>query len=108
VEAVITIQSKELDIRGIGGIKASAIATPTIISGIAVVMLIHQLFQAKTATITSVGHSTVLDYISGVISIDPLISPGGTFEHTFKEARNYDYFCRLHPWMIGQLIVEPK
>ena len=37
-----------------------------------------------------------------------LISPGGTFEHTFKEARNYDYFCRLHPWMIGQLIVEPK
>jgi plastocyanin len=38
----------------------------------------------------------------------PLISPSGTFEHTFKEARNYDYFCRLHPWMIGQLIVEPK
>jgi len=47
VEAVITIQSKELDIRGIGGIKAPAIATPTIISVIAVVMLIHQLFQAK-------------------------------------------------------------
>jgi hypothetical protein len=47
VEVVITIQSKELDIRGIGGIKASAIATPTIISVIAVVMLIHQLFQAK-------------------------------------------------------------
>jgi hypothetical protein len=47
VEAVITIQSKELDIRGTGGIKASAIGTPTIISGIAVVMLIHQLFQVK-------------------------------------------------------------
>jgi hypothetical protein len=61
VEAVITIQSKELDIRDIGGIKASAIATPTIISGIAVVMLVHQRIPSKTATITSIGHSTVFD-----------------------------------------------
>ena len=69
MEAVITIQSKELDIRGIGGIKAPAITTPTIISNSSSYAN-PPAIPSKTATITSIGHSTVLDYISSVISID--------------------------------------
>lgn len=31
---------------------------------------------------------------------------GKTFEHTFEEAGEYDYFCIVHPWMTGKIIVE--
>jgi plastocyanin len=30
----------------------------------------------------------------------------GTFSHTFSEAGQYDYFCIVHPWMTGKVIVE--
>jgi len=29
-----------------------------------------------------------------------------TFEHTFDEAGTYDYFCMVHPWMIGTVQVN--
>ena len=28
-----------------------------------------------------------------------------TFEHTFDEPGSYDYFCIVHPWMIGNISV---
>jgi len=43
------------------------------------------------------GHDGVFD--SG------LFMSGSTFEFTFDEARTYDYFCMVHPWMTGQVIV---
>ncbi len=35
-----------------------------------------------------------------------LIPPGGTFEYTFETAGSYDYFCIVHPWMIGLVTVN--
>jgi len=29
-----------------------------------------------------------------------------TFEQTFSESGNYDYFCMVHPWMVGQIQVN--
>ncbi len=34
-----------------------------------------------------------------------IIMSGDTFSHTFTEAGNYQYFCTIHPWMIGTVIV---
>lgn len=34
-----------------------------------------------------------------------IIQPGKTFEFTFSNAGAYNYFCTIHPWMIGQVIV---
>jgi plastocyanin len=31
---------------------------------------------------------------------------GSTFEFTFAEAGTYEYFCVVHPWMTGTIIVE--
>ncbi len=36
---------------------------------------------------------------SGIIMSDD------TFSHTFTEVGNYQYFCTIHPWMTGTVIV---
>lgn len=34
------------------------------------------------------------------------LDPNGSFTFIFKNDGTYDYFCTLHPWMKGQVIVE--
>lgn len=34
-----------------------------------------------------------------------LIKPGDTFKHTFTSAGTTSYFCTVHPWMTGKIIV---
>jgi len=35
-----------------------------------------------------------------------IFSAGESFEHTFNAIGTYDYFCIVHPWMEGTVIVE--
>ena len=35
-----------------------------------------------------------------------LIMGGASFENTFDEAGSYDYFCMVHPWMVGNIQVN--
>ena len=42
---------------------------------------------------------------SGVFD-SSLIMGGASFEHTFDEAGSYDYFCMVHPWMVGNIQVN--
>lgn len=35
-----------------------------------------------------------------------LFLAGSTFSHTFEEAGEFPYFCQVHPWMAGTVIVE--
>ncbi len=41
----------------------------------------------------------------GVFDSD-ILSAGDTYEYTFLDAGNYDYYCILHPWMVGTVNVE--
>jgi len=34
-----------------------------------------------------------------------LFMGGDTFSHTFTESGEYQYFCQIHPWMTGTVIV---
>lgn len=36
------------------------------------------------------------------------LDPGQLFTITFDEAGSFDYFCTLHPWMKGIVIVEDR
>ncbi len=36
-----------------------------------------------------------------------IISPGVKFSHTFTEIKTFDYFCIVHPWQSGTVIVKP-
>ncbi len=42
---------------------------------------------------------------SGVFD-SSLIMGGASFENTFDEVGRYDYFCMVHPWMTGLIIVQ--
>ncbi len=35
-----------------------------------------------------------------------LIMAGSSFSHVFEEAGSYDYFCMVHPWMAGMVMVS--
>ena len=36
-----------------------------------------------------------------------LIMAGDSFSHTFSQQGTFDYFCKLHPWASGQVVVGP-
>ena len=42
---------------------------------------------------------------SGVFD-SSLFMAGNTFSHTFEKSGEYPYFCMVHPWMTGTVIVE--
>ena len=35
-----------------------------------------------------------------------LVMAGSSFSHVFAEAGSYDYFCMVHPWMQGMVMVS--
>ena len=35
-----------------------------------------------------------------------MMNPGQSWSYTFDEAGSYDYYCMVHPWMVGTVIVE--
>ena len=60
--------------------------------------------NADTAAHTVTGGSPA-DGPSGVFD-SSLIMGGASFENTFDEAGSYDYFCMVHPWMVGDIQVN--
>ena len=54
-------------------------------------------------TITS---GKVNDNNAGSLFDSGLVKSRNTFQFTFANAGTYDYFCTVHPWMTGQVIVK--
>ena len=59
----------------------------------------------KAAHTSSSGTPT--DGPDGVFD-SSLIMAGGSYSHTFDTAGTFDYFCMVHPWMQGTVIVEAE
>jgi len=53
-----------------------------------------------TSGVTSDGNSIGLEFDSG------LFLAGSTFSHKFQSSGTFDYFCIVHPWMQGSVIVQ--
>jgi len=51
-----------------------------------------------TSGTMSDGHDGMFD--------SSLFMSGSTFEFTFDESGTYDYFCMVHPWMTGKVVVN--
>ena len=43
---------------------------------------------------------------SGLSGPSALTTKGKTFSHTFTAAGTYSYFCKLHPTMVGKVLVS--
>jgi len=37
-----------------------------------------------------------------------LVAPSAMFSHEFTEAGTFDYFCMVHPWMVGAVMVSAE
>ena len=62
--------------------------------------------NTDNAAHTATG-GTPTDGPSGVFDTS-LIMAGGSFDVTFDEAGTYPYFCMVHPWMQGTVVVEAE
>ena len=60
--------------------------------------------NVDTAAHTVSGGSPA-DGPSGVFD-SSLLMAGGDYSFTFDDAGNYDYFCMVHPWMVGSVTVN--
>ncbi len=59
----------------------------------------------------TVGHTVTSgqpsDNTTGtVFDSNGLIKPGAEFKFTFQNEGTYNYFCQVHPWMVGQVVVS--
>ena len=69
-------------------------------------------------TVTWKNTDTISHYVSSGKSTDAttgtifdsgnLIKPQGTYQFTFANAGTFNYFCTVHPWMTGQVIVGSR
>lgn len=80
-----------------------------------------QLYYDPTVLDISVGTTVLWDNVDntmhtatsgtpdsgtdGVFDSD-ILAAGDTYEFTFADAGSYDYYCILHPWMVGTVNVE--
>ena len=60
-------------------------------------------YDSSEHTVTS---GTPSDLQTGTIFDSGLIKSGGTFSFTFQNSGTYNYFCQIHPWMIGTVTVK--
>ncbi|HSB57948.1 MAG TPA: plastocyanin/azurin family copper-binding protein [Nitrosopumilaceae archaeon] len=58
--------------------------------------------DSESHTVTS---GTIKDGPDGIFGSD-LISPGDSFSHRFTTGNPQNYYCMIHPWMIGSVTVE--
>ncbi len=59
--------------------------------------------------IDTVAHTVTAGSLAGGITGEfdsSLLLAGNTFEHTFEDVGDYPYYCIVHPWMTGAVIVR--
>jgi predicted secreted protein with PEFG-CTERM motif len=63
--------------------------------------------DSASHTVTSGKADNSTGNIVAAVFDSSLLAPGKTFSHTFTAADvgTINYFCQVHPWMVGQVIV---
>ncbi len=56
-------------------------------------------------TVHTVTSGAPSDNNTGTAFDSDMINPGATYSFIFMKPGTYDYFCSIHPWMTGEVIV---
>ena len=59
---------------------------------------VDSTMHTATSGNPTVGHDDVFD--------SDILSAGESYKYTFADAGSYEYYCILHPWMVGTVNVE--
>ncbi len=43
---------------------------------------------------------------AGMESLDSIVQGGSSYSHTFTAPGTYYYYCKPHPWMQGEIVVQ--
>ena len=67
--------------------------------------------EVEWKNVDTVGHTVTSgkpsDNETGtVFDSNGLVKPGAEFKFTFANEGTFDYFCQVHPWMVGQVVVS--
>ena len=63
-------------------------------------------WKNSDSTLHTVTSGSTESGTSGTIFDSSYVAAGKTFQHTFSGAGTFDYYCTLHPFMKGKIIVE--
>jgi plastocyanin len=63
-------------------------------------------WKNSDSTLHTVTSGSAESGTSGTIFDSSYVAAGKTFQHTFSSAGTFDYYCTLHPFMKGKIIVE--
>ena len=63
------------------------------------------IFHTVTSGLGSDDTNSGKEFDSGLSGPTALITQGKTFSHTFATGGDFQYFCQLHPTMIGKVVV---
>ncbi|HET7034903.1 MAG TPA: cupredoxin domain-containing protein [Thermomicrobiaceae bacterium] len=103
---------------------ASPAATPSAVAtssspatGEVQVQIVNFAFEPATITIkpgttvvwtnTSPTQHTTTSRQPANVWDSGIMEPGAVFRFTFQQAGEFDYWCALHPDMLGKVIVQP-
>jgi plastocyanin len=91
-----------LDHSAHGGEKVPAIEADT------VAIAKGSVRASKGATITWANEDNAIHTVTEVKNKfdSGLLQAGTEWQHTFEEAGQFDYYCMLHPWMKGFVVIE--
>ena len=62
-------------------------------------------WENNDIAVHTVTSGTLRDGETGTEFDSGISAAGSTFEHTFEEVGEYPYFCQVHPWMSGMVLV---
>ncbi|MGE5684187.1 MAG: plastocyanin/azurin family copper-binding protein, partial [Nitrososphaerota archaeon] len=63
-------------------------------------------WKNSDSTLHTVTSGSAESGVSGTEFDSSYMAAGKTFQHTFSSAGTFDYYCTLHPFMKGQVVVN--
>ena len=63
-------------------------------------------WKNSDSTLHTITSGSAENGTSGTTFDSSYLAAGKTFQHAFSDAGTFDYYCTLHPFMKGKIIVE--